>query len=415
MIFWLAIACLPTLSFQTVVTISNRDPRRDNTGKIMDCHDGNILRAEDMYWLYCMAYGPCHNTHCATATCGGRIDHNVSIYRSKNLTSGSWEYVADLLPVEHRLSGTYYRPKTVFNPNTNQYVFWINVLPRPSASSPPDFSKSSYLVATSPAPEGPFTVVNTNATTRHGEGGDFSLFVDDDHTGYIIYTSLSSNHAISIAPLTPNFTESIPAQNTAFLPGTTGGCFEAPAMFKRKGIYFALLGPCCCFCAGGAENFIYTSSHPLGPYTRLGSLGNAEHAQQNYVFKVPVISGEEVYVWTGDRWKSTPDGQKGHDFQFWQPLNFSTTPPPPPGRFVRCNECSDPDPVYWQVGDVLHHLHACGMCGRNLCSDYEDISPSEKAKCKLGVEFTCDMLQSSVIRPLMSVDALPSFNLDLAP
>ena len=214
MIFWLVIACLPQLSFQTVVTISNRDPRRDNTGEIMDCHDGNILRVDDMYWLYCMAYGSCHNTHCATATCGGRIDHNVSIYRSKNLTSGSWEYVADLLPVEHRLSGTYYRPKTVFNPNTNKYVFWINVLPRPSASSPPDFSKSSYLVATSPAPEGPFTVVNTNATTRHGEGGDFSLFVDDDHTGYIIYTSLSSNHAISIAPLTPNFTESIPAQNT---------------------------------------------------------------------------------------------------------------------------------------------------------------------------------------------------------
>ena len=161
-----------------------------------------------------MAYGPCHNTHCATAACGGRLDHNVSIYRSKNLTSGSWEYVADLLPMDHRLSGTYYRPKTVFNPLTKQFVFWVNVLPRPSASAPPDFSKSSYLVATSNAPEGPFEVVQKNATVKHGEGGDFSLFVDDDHTGYIIYTSLASGHAISIAPLTPNFTDSVPAKNT---------------------------------------------------------------------------------------------------------------------------------------------------------------------------------------------------------
>jgi hypothetical protein len=27
-------------------------------------------------------------------------------------------------------------------------------------------------------------------------------------------------------------------------------------------------------------------------------------------------------MWMGDRWGSTPDGIKGHDFQVWLPLEF---------------------------------------------------------------------------------------------
>ncbi|MGA2618450.1 MAG: hypothetical protein ABSF26_12635 [Thermoguttaceae bacterium] len=33
--------------------------------------------------------------------------------------------------------------------------------------------------------------------------------------------------------------------------------------------------------------------------------------------------GGVVYVWMGDRWGSTPDKVKGHDFQYWGPLEFS--------------------------------------------------------------------------------------------
>ena len=121
----------------------------------------------------CMAYGSCHNKGCASDDCGGRLDHNISIYSSPNLTSGSWSYVADLLPYDKRLSGTYYRPKVVFNPKTKKYVFWVNVLPRASWSAPVDFSKSSYLVATSDSPGGHYTVAVQNATTKFGEGGDF--------------------------------------------------------------------------------------------------------------------------------------------------------------------------------------------------------------------------------------------------
>ena len=150
------------------------------------------------------------------------------------------------------------------------------------------------------------------------------MFVDSDGTGYLIYTSLAEAHSISVAPLNADFTESLPANNTAFLPGTDHtGCFEAPALFKRGSVYYALVSVCSCFGVGGADAWVYTAPHPLGPFTRRADLGNAEKSQQNYVFQAPLATGEIAYVWTGDRWKSTPDGKKGHDFQYWQHLNFS--------------------------------------------------------------------------------------------
>ena len=82
-------------------------------------------------------------------------------------------------------------------------------------------------------------------------------------------------------------------------------------MFKRGSVYYALVSVCSCFGVGGADVWVYTATHPLGPYTRHADLGNAEKSQQNYVFQAPLAGGETAYVWTGDRWKSTPDGQKG--------------------------------------------------------------------------------------------------------
>jgi hypothetical protein len=47
----------------------------------------------------------------------------------------------------------------------------------------------------------------------------------------------------------------------------------------------------------------YNSSTALGPYVRVGSLGDAESAQQNYVSQITTTSGL-AYLWTGDRWGS---------------------------------------------------------------------------------------------------------------
>ena len=42
-----------------LVEISNKEPRLDVAGNIMDCHDGNILHIGGAYWNFCMEYGSC--------------------------------------------------------------------------------------------------------------------------------------------------------------------------------------------------------------------------------------------------------------------------------------------------------------------------------------------------------------------
>ncbi len=45
------------------------------------------------------------------------------------------------------------------------------------------------------------------------------------------------------------------------------------------------------------------------------------HGQQNCVFEVKNNNnGNITWIWTADRWQSSPDDLKGHDFQYWGPL-----------------------------------------------------------------------------------------------
>eukprot|EP00658_Telonema_sp_P-2_P036526 TRINITY_DN26402_c0_g1_i1.p1 TRINITY_DN26402_c0_g1~~TRINITY_DN26402_c0_g1_i1.p1 ORF type:complete len:177 (-),score=47.12 TRINITY_DN26402_c0_g1_i1:429-959(-) len=134
--------------------------------------------------------------------------------------------------------------------------------------------------------------------------------------------------------------------------GVIGNQFvEAPAMFKRDKVYYALFDNCCCFCGHGSGIGVYTAHHPLGPYTYHNNIGCApgtnltagcgcgmDHsvgsltcafygdsltkAQQNFVIQIPQPDGSRQFVWTGDRWESAPDGVKAHDLQYWSVLEF---------------------------------------------------------------------------------------------
>ncbi len=114
-------------------------------------------------------------------------------------------------------------------------------------------------------------------------------------------------------------------------------CQEAPLLFSRGGVYYLLFGHTCCFCTPGAAATAWTAPHPLGPWTAAGfvdppgSNGTASllGAQESIVFEVPLVGGGSTWVWAGDRWNSAPDGQKGHDLQYWAPLVFNDSATPP--------------------------------------------------------------------------------------
>lgn len=175
---------------------------------------------------------------------------------------------------------------------------------------------------------------------------------------------------MSVERLTPDFTATLGASGSSGYFGDSN--VEAPALFKRQGIYYAVFGACCCYCGGGSPVIVHTATLPLGPYTTQNNIGvstsgleasahtgtslrrarqqqardmsrcavAASHAyvaadaslsltdpvtipaQQTHIAGYPDGTGATQWMWIGDRWQSAPDGIKGHDFTYWSPLAF---------------------------------------------------------------------------------------------
>lgn len=340
---------LPTrLSGQAGVNVSidNQHPRRDIHGQILDVHDGALEYFRGKFYQYGTHYGK---------TDGLGKENFFVCYSSPDLTH--WKFEGKILSGPPRI---YYRPHVKYNSMTRKYVLWYN-------------ADNEYGVATADRPEGPFTIVNPNVPLKFSEHGvgDFDLFVDNDGTGYVTYTAYiekpreahavdhPDHHVIVVERLAPDFLSSA-GENS----GIVAGNVESPALFRRRGTYYLLFDNTCAFCKDGSGVRVYRSTSPLGPYTydnninipalqsadgQLWTLpgtgrGNAiVHAQQLGVAEVPTATGT-VYMWMGDRWHSTPDNVKGHDFQVWLPLTFQ-------GKSIRhFKGLTD-----WEIPGVLIH------------------------------------------------------------
>jgi hypothetical protein len=370
LVLFLALISAPPVTSFTLY-IDNTVPRLDDTGAIMDSHDSSIRPFFDkstnstVYYMFSIAYGLCKepaNYGCDQTSdkCGFQYNHTINVWKSSTLASGSWHFVDTAIAESQRPAGVIYRPDGIFNPNTNSWVLYWNFVY-------PNGTYGGYIAATSPAPEGPFSLqtidvnVSTNNATWHC--GDFHLFIDDDGTPYII---MGCNFHMIIEKLNPDMLSS------------TGERFifseyfiEAPQMFKRTlsngtKLYYALFAWCCCYCYQGSGVIVHTATSPLGPWTTqafsevacvptanasisegqssapsyldaaLGALPtpgqgcqynnasttSALKAQQSFILEVQTPSGPE-FIWTGDRWQQSWDGLKGHDPQTWVPIVFN--------------------------------------------------------------------------------------------
>jgi beta-xylosidase len=312
------------------VTISNVIPRRDTNENILDAHDGSVFLYDDLYYYFGPSYGLCKEppgpTGCTvwhTGGCGYQLNHNVSLYTSTDLSVWTFRgYVFQMSSMKNQ--GIMFCPRVLLNPKTKKWVMWFNFLPATGIHD----SQSFYAVAISDTPQGPFQLVTDNVTTLAWENtGDLNLFQDDNGDAYIIYTShinrdiYNPSHLMSVEKLSDDYLSSLGKEYNSRFFGQT--FVEAPAMFKRNGIYYAVFGQCCCFCAEGSGVTVYTSSSPLGLFKTMNYLGNEGHAQQFNVLKYKTNGTEGYgYIWQGDKWQSSPDGTKGHDFTYWTPMNF---------------------------------------------------------------------------------------------
>ena len=319
----IAALCFAAGALARPVTISNVVPRRDTDGAILDAHDSKVVFKDGLFHWFAASYGNCSeprgSSGCATTrvgACGFQTDHNVTLYTSADLVTWSnagivFGAVGNLPP-----NSVLFAPKTVLR-GDGTWVMWFNYIVG-------DFSKSYYGVATSTNAAGPFTLVNPNVALRFEDNGDENLFVDDDGAAYIIYTTLSHGHTMSVERLTRNYTSSLGEAASSGIFGDGG--VEAPALFKRGDTYIALFGSCCCYCGGGSPVSAYTAPAPLGPWTKqAGGALPSLASQATDVFAYTDSSGAQQFLYIGDHWQSAPDGLKSHDFTVWAPLTFSPT------------------------------------------------------------------------------------------
>jgi len=288
--------------YQTV-TIHNELPRRDTTGSIVDAHDGNLQFFAGRYYLYGTAYGK---------TAGYSINNRFRVYSSADLEH--WTFEGELLKAP--TDGVYYRPYVVYNARTRKYVLWFNWYPK--------LWDGKVGVATSDTPTGPFVIVNQDVQLSQASNhpGDGSLFVDQDQKAYFIYTVIGLDHSVLVERLSDDYLSSTGEASDVLAKGC-----EAPALFRNSDTYYALFDSTCCFCTKGSGARVYKASAPLGPYMLEGNINRDAsktpivHAQQTYVATLQTSGGTSL-MWMADRWGTRPDHVKGHDFQYWAPLQI---------------------------------------------------------------------------------------------
>jgi len=290
------------------------------------------------YYFYFNNWGGCSGVNCCTSltgcasccfnppsakypdACVYTTNHSVVVYKTPDFST--WIFLGEALPEKARKAGIEFRPQVVYNNLTKQFVMWYEDRWT---------GQTGYAVAVSDTPEGPFkTVEDTVKVSGPGRVGDYDIFIDDDAVGYHVRTGLV------IQKLTSDYLgftgEYYSLQNSAV---------EGPAMFKRNGIYYLLVGAGCCACIGGSNILVYASHSPLGdfafqsdvgtntsqffnPYSRLNYV---THAQQTKVFPVPNVSGEIQWIWLGNQWVTSSElgNPRNNDLLYWDILSFNAS------------------------------------------------------------------------------------------
>ena len=181
------LSLLASASLSHATFFDNTKPRLDSAGSIMDSHDFSLRKVpgEPYYYMTSIAYGLClepTGLGCDQTAdhCGFQPNHTINVWRSKDLSSGSWEFVTEAVSEAQRVSGTIFRPDGIWNPNTNTWVLWYNA---------PNYV--GYSAYTAPTPAGPYTrqriAVNLTIVNATQHCGDNHLFIDPkDNTPYVI-------------------------------------------------------------------------------------------------------------------------------------------------------------------------------------------------------------------------------------
>lgn len=330
----------------------------DRKGEHINAHGGGLLFHEGKYYWY----GENRPARGFTTEVG------VEVYSSSDLMNWEDEGVALAVSDEagHDIERgcIMERPKVVRNPKTGKFVMlfhlelkgqgyaaarvgfaesdspvgpfrFIRSL-RPNAGKwPVDFSRRDIRKAKKLkeadykewwTPEWREAIREGLLLARDVPGGqmsrDMTVYVDDDGKAYHIY-SAEENLTLNIAELTDDYLD----YTGRYVRVAPGGQNEAPAIFKRDGVYWMITSGCTGWAPNEARMFKATSL--WGPWEQLPSpfvgkdAKKSFHTQGTYIFKVE--GTEDGFVFMADRWNPRSLKNSRH---IWLPIDFEADSTP---------------------------------------------------------------------------------------
>lgn len=256
--------------------ICNGVPWFDDRGNIVNAHGACIVEDQGRYWLFGEYKSDQSNAF-----------PGFSCYSSDDLVH--WRFERIVLPVQkdgilgpNRVGE---RVKVMKCPTTGEYVMFMH-------ADNLGYRDPYIGIATSPTIDGEYTL--------HGpilykgkpvKRWDMGTFQDSDGTGYLLI------HHGPIYRLSADY-RSIESQ-----VADVKGLGEAPAMFRKDGVYFLLSSKLTSWEKN--DNFYFTAPRIEGPWTRQGLFcpeGSLTYNSQT-TFVFPLKRGNDtIPLFMGDRW-----------------------------------------------------------------------------------------------------------------
>ncbi|WAU84257.1 RICIN domain-containing protein [Streptomyces sp. Qhu-G9] len=283
-------------------TITNGTQFTDTGGSPLHAHGGGVLKVGSYYYWF----GENRNSD--------NTFRYVSAYRSTDLKN--WEFRNHVLTEAtdpELATANIERPKVMYNASTGKFVMWMH------KENGVDYSEARAAVAVSDTVDGDYSWQGSFRPLGTHMSRDITVFVDSDGAGYMV-SAARENYDLQIYRLTADYT------GIASLVADPwhGGHREAPALFKRGGVYFML--------TSGATGWnpnqqqYATATSLAGPWTAMANVGDSTTygSQTAYVLPVQGSSGTS-YLYMGDRWGNAFGGTVNDSRYVWLPLTFPSS------------------------------------------------------------------------------------------
>jgi hypothetical protein len=297
----LLLVVLPAPAQAAPVTITNGVQFTDTAGAGVHAHGGGVLKVGS-YWYW---FGENRNADDTFRA--------VSVYRSTDLRT--WEFRNNVLTSSSAAelgSSKIERPKVIWNASTGRYVMWMH------KENGTDYGEARAAVASSATIDGTYTYHGSFRPFNQYMSRDITLY-DDGGTAYMI-SAADENRDLQIYRLTPDYLQ-VQTLVGNFWDNATR---EAPAMFKRNGVYFLLTSGTSGWNPNQSKYATATSiSGPWSGWTNVGD-STTFGSQPAYVLPITGTSGTS-YLYMGDRWAGAWSGPVNDSRYVWLPITFPSS------------------------------------------------------------------------------------------